>query len=67
MVYSFVYSIVSLLWGCILMFFIMYFFAIVLRNGVVEYFKDNLDMNSQLSKDLITFFGIIEHFMQYSS
>merc|ERR1712232_1285629 len=64
MVYSVVYSIVSLLWVFILLLFIMYFFAIFFLNGVVEYFRDTQDPSSELSKELIRLFGTLEHALQ---
>merc|ERR1719414_1998099 len=64
MVYSVIYSIMSLLWVFILLLFIMYFFAVVFLNVVVEYFRENPDKNSELSRDLITLFGTVEHALQ---
>merc|ERR1719414_884929 len=64
MVYSVIYSIVSLLWVFILLLFIMYFFAVFFLNGVVEYFRVTSDKNSELCLELIKLFGTMERSLQ---
>jgi len=56
MVYSVIYSIVSLLWVFFMLVFVMYFFAIFFLNGVAEEFRTG-DLDEGIRGDLATNYG----------
>lgn len=61
MVYSVLYSIVSLFWVLIMLVFVMYFFAIFFMHGVTEYFKFDERTDSSLDVDLVEKYGTLHH------
>lgn len=59
MVYSVLYSIVSLLWVFVLLAFAIYFFAIFFLNGVAEHFRGASPKDSEFDDTLLGLFGTL--------
>mmetsp|Transcript_102133 Transcript_102133/g.324506 ORF Transcript_102133/g.324506 Transcript_102133/m.324506 type:complete len:691 (-) Transcript_102133:77-2149(-) len=59
MVYSVIYSIVSLLWVFMMLLFVIYFFAIFFLHGVTDYFTNPEHADPELHRNLDKYYGTV--------